>query len=224
MKYSFISLFIFSTLFISCSSSDIKKFSTKTKDETKKVVDKYKGNSPRIIPDNEDSVVVSEDIKNALKLQNDARRDVGIEDKYKLLWSDTIAKDAKSYADELAQSGRFEHDTKRNHASFEDGGYKNGPYGENLYAYFNSNGSVPSYSVAIRSWLDEKDNYNGGVISYDESECSGGQCGHYTQIVWRYTTRVGCARSQYKSGEFKGGYVIVCKYKTPGNVIGESPY
>ena len=224
MRYRDFLILIAMIFFISCSSSDIKKLTQKTKDETNKVVDKYKGNSPKIIPDNEDSVVVSEDIKNALKLQNDARRDVGIEDKYKLIWSDTIAKDAKSYADELVQSGAFEHDTRRNHASFEDGGYKNGPYGENLYAYYSSTGKVPSYSDAIRSWLSEKDNYNGGVISYDESECSGGQCGHYTQIVWRTTTRVGCARSQYKRGDYKGGYVIVCKYKTPGNIIGERPY
>ncbi len=211
--------------FISCSSSDIKKFTDKTKTQTQKEIEKYKGNDePHIIDDNENSSIPNDDIKEALNLQNEARHEVGISSEYDLKWSDKIAQDAKAYANELALSGAFEHDLPKNHLPSNQGGYANGPYGENLYAYYSSSGKKPTFTDASKSWIAEKKYYNGGIISSDSSECSGGQCEHYTQIVWRDTTRVGCARSKYLQGKFKDGYVIVCKYKTPGNIIGRLPY
>lgn len=134
-----------------------------------------------------------------------------------LTWSDQIAADAQSYANTLAVSGAFEHDP---------GDYENGPYGENLYAYYSSNGTIPSLTAAVNNWYVEKDFYN-----YADNSCSVNEtstqtvdgteyntCGHYTQIIWKDTTYIGCARAQYQAGSLQGGYVIVCKYKTPGNV------
>ncbi|KAJ6759314.1 hypothetical protein OIU74_025899 [Salix koriyanagi] len=47
------------------------------------------------------------------------------------------------------------------------------------------------------------------------------ECGHYTQIVWRETKRIGCARVDCFGGR---GVFMTCNYDPPGNYIGEKPY
>ena len=42
------------------------------------------------------------------------------------------------------------------------------------------------------------------------------QTGHFTQVVWRGTKRVGCGRSQCK-----GMDIYVCEYDPPGNWEGQ---
>ena len=44
-------------------------------------------------------------------------------------------------------------------------------------------------------------------------------CGHYTQIVWETTQKVGCAKIQCD-----GFDLWVCNYDPPGNWVGEKPY
>ncbi len=157
-------------------------------------------------------VVTSNVIQDLLDVHNDARADVGVENK--LTWSDTITIDAQSYVDEIAQSGVWEHDPK-NH-----GGYANGIYGENLYA----STAKPTFEIATQAWVAEKEFYHYGAVG-DENNCDIGEiCGHYTQVIWKDTTKVGCAMSQYQTGEFKDWYIVVCKYQTPGNYLGETPY
>jgi pathogenesis-related protein 1 len=161
-------------------------------------------------------IMITKEQKAVLKTHNDARAAVGIS--HKLTWSDTIASDAQSYANTLAQNGAWEHDTKN------DGGYANGPYGENLYVAYSSSGEKPSWEKAARSWINEKAFYHYGSIG-DSATCDTGKvCGHYTQVVWKDTTQVGCATALYKTGFYKDWYLIVCKYKTPGNVRGQTPY
>jgi hypothetical protein len=43
--------------------------------------------------------------------------------------------------------------------------------------------------------------------------------GHYSQIVWKTTTKVGCGFA-----ESNGSDVLVCDYAPPGNVMGERAY
>jgi len=176
-------------------------------EEVASVVD----NSDAVLANN--NISIDDQIEAMLVLHNDARRDVNIT--RNLVWSDRIALDAQSYADTLANSGAFEHDPK-NHE-----GYDNGAYGENLYAAYPSK---PSLATATKAWIDEKQYYTVGLIG-DDSTCVENQlCGHYTQIVWESTSEVGCAISKYTTGSYKDGYVIVCKYQTPGNYVGERPY
>ncbi|KAI3935106.1 hypothetical protein MKW92_029703 [Papaver armeniacum] len=49
---------------------------------------------------------------------------------------------------------------------------------------------------------------------------TGKECGHYTQIVWRNTRRIGCARVECDDGDV----FMNCNYSPPGNIIGERPY
>ncbi|KAK3430396.1 hypothetical protein EUGRSUZ_E01954 [Eucalyptus grandis] len=44
-------------------------------------------------------------------------------------------------------------------------------------------------------WAGEKDNYD-----YCSNSCVGGKCLHYTQVVWRNSVRLGCARVKCDNG------------------------
>lgn len=92
--------------------------------------------------------------------------------------------------------------------------HSKGPYGENI---FWGSGDEWTPAQAVTAWVSERQWYN-----YWSNSCAGDQqCGHYTQIVWRSTARVGCARLTCSSGK---GVFITCNYDPPGNYIGERPY
>lgn len=116
-----------------------------------------------------------------------------------LSWSPALASVAQAYADQLASAGC-------------DLVHSSNDYGENLFW-----GSA-SYSPAdvVGAWADEI-----SCFSYTTfPETCGCTCGHYTQIVWRNTTHVGCGIGACPGG----GEVWVCNYDPPGNYLGEMPY
>jgi len=84
--------------------------------------------------------------------------------------------------------------------------------GENIYA---SSGQS-SGPAAVASWMSEEADYD-----YANNACSG-VCGHYTQVVWADTTKVGCAIADCPSLQF--GWGVVCNYAPGGNANGERPY
>ncbi|CBI25103.3 unnamed protein product, partial [Vitis vinifera] len=43
---------------------------------------------------------------------------------------------------------------------------------------------------------------------------------HYTQVIWRNSLRLGCARAQCNSG----GWFVTCNYDPPGNYVGQRPF
>ncbi|KAH8498627.1 hypothetical protein H0E87_017527 [Populus deltoides] len=89
--------------------------------------------------------------------------------------------------------------------------HSNGPYGENLAK---GSGSFTG-TAAVNLWVAEKPCYD-----YASNSCVGGQCLHYTQVVWRNSVRVGCARVKCTNG----WWFVSCNYDPPGNYIGERPY
>lgn len=44
--------------------------------------------------------------------------------------------------------------------------------------------------------------------------------GHFTQAVWKGTTKVGCS---WNTVACDGAAYLFCEYDSPGNVIGEFP-
>lgn len=84
-------------------------------------------------------------------------------------------------------------------------------YGENLYW---SSGMAFSPTGVVDSWGSEKNDYNDELVGQEKAVV-----GHYTQIVWRTTTEVGCAA--FKCGE---ALLVVCNYNPPGNWVGQHPY
>lgn len=45
------------------------------------------------------------------------------------------------------------------------------------------------------------------------------QTGHFTQLVWKSTSRMGCGWARCDN---LGQYVVVCSYETPGNWAGRT--
>jgi uncharacterized protein YkwD len=92
-------------------------------------------------------------------------------------------------------------------------------WGENLFA--SSGATTPTQVVSV--WAAEASDYD-----YATNTCAPGKsCGHYTQLVWRATTSVGCAtRTCTVNSPFGGGdwHLWVCNYAPPGNVAGQKPY
>jgi pathogenesis-related protein 1 len=88
------------------------------------------------------------------------------------------------------------------------------PYyvGENIFA----SGGNATAQQAVMSWASEGANYN-----YATNTCSGGTCGHYTQIVWRTTLEIGCAKGNCPGIQYPSS--IVCDYG-PGGNSGGKPY
>lgn len=88
------------------------------------------------------------------------------------------------------------------------------PYyvGENVYG----SGGAATAQGAVSLWAAEEANYN-----YANNSCSG-VCGHYTQIVWRTTLKVGCAIGTCPGMQY--GNTIVCNYGPGGNYNGQRPY
>ncbi|KAH6828596.1 CAP secretory protein [Perilla frutescens var. hirtella] len=85
--------------------------------------------------------------------------------------------------------------------------------GENIYW---GGGESWTPMDAVNAWADEEKFYD-----YDANSCAAGQsCGHYTQIVWRSTMKVGCARVVCDGGDV----FMNCNYFPPGNYVGQRPY
>jgi len=129
-----------------------------------------------------------------LAAHNAVRKAVGVPP---LTWSAQLAAFAQQWADELTTHGQFVH-------------RRNSPYGENLYEI---TGARTTPAEVVNQLASESKNYR-----YESNSCRG-VCGHYTQIVWRDTRRVGCAVARDAKTE-----VWVCNYDPPGNWIGKRPY
>lgn len=141
------------------------------------------------------------DQQSALDIQNNVRSEVS---ETALVWDDTLASDALAWAQNLASSGGSSGTLTHATGTGE---------GENLY--WQSNSDNP-YTNAATAWVDEKSTYNGEAIT---GTGNFEEYGHYTQIIWKSTTKVGMGIAS----DGAGGYYVVARYTPEGNVIGETP-
>ncbi|RAH82588.1 PR-1-like protein [Aspergillus japonicus CBS 114.51] len=138
-----------------------------------------------------------------------------------LIWNKSLAE----YAKKWAEGCKWAH--------------SHGPHGENLaFGFLNA-------TAAVAAWGDEGLRYN-----FRDPTGFTEETGHFTQLVWRATTEVGCAAVDCgvdvndgkssqgtKNGDNKAkdgggssegingiqrpqGWYVVCEYAPPGNVLG----
>jgi pathogenesis-related protein 1 len=129
-----------------------------------------------------------------------------------LTWSTTLADTAQAWADSLkAKQG-----CKPVHSGATG-------LGENLFwasALMYSNGTTQAQAVTSTqvtdAWGNESKDY-----TYSTNTCATGKvCGHYTQVVWKNTTQVGCGKAVCADNT----QVWVCNYTPQGNLVGQKPY
>ena len=142
----------------------------------------------------------NEDVVLALKVHNDARKEVGVNI---LEWSDELSKDSKAQAETLA---------KNNKGLIPSENSDREGQGENLYYAWNSSGKTETpLNDGSVAWYNEiKDSsLNEGVV-----------IGHYTQMIWYSTKYLGVGSAMSTDGKV----YVVARYNPPGNYIGEYPY
>lgn len=150
-----------------------------------------------------------------LKTHNDIRSRYGLPD---LVWDDQIAVYAQNWADYLRDNNKC----KMMHRS--KAGMREGKkYGENLAWNWTSAATAPGTFVespefSNLGWSKECADYN-----YADASCvAGEQCGHFTQVVWHDSERVGCGVAicdGAKNSEGQGrAEVWVCNYYPQGNI------
>ncbi|CAL5011858.1 unnamed protein product [Urochloa decumbens] len=137
-------------------------------------------------------------------LHNAARREVGVED---VVWDETVAAFARAYAARRAGDCSLVHS--------EDAERWRLDYGENI-----AGGTGLTVAGAVPMWVNEKRYYDSASGTCMIGRPEELKCGHYTQVVWRNTKAIGCARVKCDNG----GIFITCNYTPAGNVIGQRPF
>ncbi|KAK4224838.1 CAP domain-containing protein, partial [Podospora fimiseda] len=100
-----------------------------------------------------------------------------------------------AFADDVTKACKMEH--------------SGGPFGENLAI------GCRDLDGCIELWGNERDLYDfdAGLFSKDT--------GHFSQLVWKSTTDVGCAARFCADNGSRGSWYLVCEYWPRGNVKGQ---
>ncbi|XP_029800975.1 peptidase inhibitor 16 [Suricata suricatta] len=125
-------------------------------------------------------------------------------DMLQMRWDEELAAFAKAYAQKCV----WGHNKER------------GRRGENLFAITDEGLDVP---LAMEEWHHEREHYNLSAATCDQGQ----MCGHYTQVVWAKTERIGCGShfcEKLQGVEETNIHLLVCNYEPPGNVKGKRPY
>lgn len=119
-----------------------------------------------------------------------------------LQWDQVLASAAGAYARELAAIGDLRHSPRQLRPG----------QGENLW--MGTRGAfAPRMMVA--NWASEKSMFRPGIFPNVSSTGNWADVGHYTQMIWPGTTRLGCGIASSGRSDF-----LVCRYAPAGNVDG----
>ena len=134
-----------------------------------------------------------------LAIHNQVRAAAGVSP---MAWDPSLALAADRYAAELARTGRWAHSSQASRPG----------QGENLWM-----GTRGAYRVdqMVGSWADERRAFRAGRFPDVSRTGNWADVGHFTQMIWRGTVRIGCAL--HSSARFD---YLVCRYSPPGNVTG----
>jgi len=145
------------------------------------------------------SVIAGEFPARIIAVHNAERARVGMPP---VVWDPALGNAAAAYAQQLAFTGMFQHS---------DRSARRGT-GENLWM-----GTHGAFSVEamVGGWSSEKRYFVPGVFPNNSRTGNWEDVGHYTQMIWPTTGRVGCALASTPHTDY-----LVCRYATAGNVDG----
>lgn len=135
-----------------------------------------------------------------LDLHNRERAAVGAPP---MVWDDKLAQSAASYGPTLASLRHLQHsprDTRpgqRENLAMGSSGY----YG---------------YEAMTGFWIAEKRNFTPGQFPNVSRTGNWEDVAHYTQMIWKGTTNVGCALQHGGGLDY-----LICRYSPPGNADGK---
>lgn len=121
-----------------------------------------------------------------------------------LAWDAELADGAAAYARQMAITRVFAHSDRRARRGV----------GENLWM-----GTRGAFSVEtmVGNWASEQRLFSSGVFPAVSRSGNWADVGHYTQMIWPTTTRVGCALATNASTDY-----LVCRYSPAGNIDGRA--
>jgi len=105
---------------------------------------------------------------------------------------------AQEWADKLLAENLFQH--RPDHK-----------YGENIYSSWSSSMTRVGGGVAVDSWYSEIEQH-----VFGEENNRGGSTGHFTQVVWDNSKKLGVGVAQRE-----GKVIVVANYDPPGNYRGQ---
>jgi hypothetical protein len=121
-----------------------------------------------------------------------------------LQWDPGLASAAAAYGPELARLGRLVHSPRDNRPGQR----------ENLAM---GNGGAFSPEQLVGMWVAEKRLFHPGLFPNVSRTGYWKDVAHYTQMIWKGTTRLGCAI--HRSGQWD---YLICRYSPPGNADGKA--
>ena len=157
----------------------------------------------QLVPAATGSRVTKEDAQKALEFHNKVRKDVGVAG---LEWSTDLSSFAQLWANKLAAEGcKLEHRPANGKWAQQ--------YGENIYF-----GTAKGLNTldASKAWYSEIKDFNGEKLTTKNFA----KVAHYTQMVWKTTSKIGIAKASCPSG----ATIIVANYSPLGNYMGQKPF
>ncbi|KAH9206436.1 CAP domain-containing protein [Leptodontidium sp. 2 PMI_412] len=152
--------------------------------------------------------ISAEEKQKAVDLHNEARREAPGGSRPDLVWSNTLAAAAEEWGKKMVRQtwrpGDLKHDPTLRQ--------KTATMGENL---FGGNGGRMTLSTACRGWIIEKLDYEGEPVTANGIDKRRKKIGHYTQIIWPKTTKVGMAKITVGDWQY-----IVARYDGPQKIGG----
>ncbi|KAE8645836.1 hypothetical protein Csa_017290 [Cucumis sativus] len=127
--------------------------------------------------------------QNYVDAHNAVRAEVGADP---VFWDEELAKYAQNYLDSKISTCEMVH--------------SNGSYGENLATL----DGLLTAAAAVKAWADEKKYYD-----HNSNKCVGGECRHYTQLVWKNSFLIGCANIKCKNN----WSLVSCNYSPAGSAL-----